>query len=124
MIYLASVYSYRPLDCGDDQLLFLMSERAEYAAKRCAELMISEVDKSVFSPITHCHQMALDYGLPKEWDFWKEVDEGFIDKSDNLYVLMMPHWESSVGITAEIRYAHSLGIPVVYLSCPDYPWSD
>lgn len=124
MIYLASVYSYRPLDCGDDQLLFLMSERAAYAAKRCAELMMTEKDKSIFCPIAHCHHMAQDNKLPREWDFWKEVDMGFIDKSDALYVLMMPHWESSVGITAEIKHAHSLGIPVVYLECPDYTWSD
>lgn len=120
MIYLCSVYSYRQSGLTDEQYSAIMDARAEYAAKRCAEFMMEGDDKSVFCPIAHCHKMARDNNLPREWAFWKEVDTGFVLKSDEVYVLKMPYWEFSVGINAEIDIAIQNGIPVRFIECPEY----
>lgn len=120
MIYLCSVYSYRPNGLTDEQYSDLMDKRANYAAKRCAELMVDGDDKSVFCPIAHCHKMARDNNLPREWDFWKGVDTGFVLKSDAVYVLKMPYWNKSVGISAELDLAIEHMIPIHFLECPDY----
>lgn len=120
MIYLCSVYSYRPFDVTDEQYSALMDARADYAAQRCAEFMMSEDDKSIFCPIAHCHRMARDNNLPRDWEFWKEVDTGFVLKSDAVYVLKMPYWERSVGINAEIDIAIQNGIPVKFIECDGY----
>lgn len=118
MIYLASVYSYNPEGFSKARMKQLMQKRYNYARKRASEYIKKSVP--VFSPITHCHPMAAAHEMPKEWEFWEGVDKQYIDSSEAVLVLKMPYWEDSKGITAEIAYAESKGIPVMYAECPDY----
>lgn len=118
MIYLASVYSLRPEGINDEQHKELMQQRYEYAMKRTAEYIKGGL--FMFSPITHCHPMALQHELPKDFEFWKRFDHQFLNKCDAVYVLMMPHWEDSTGVQNEIKYATLHDIPVVYVKCEDY----
>ena len=106
MIYLCSVYSYKA-----DKAL--MQKRYEYVEKRTATMLKSLI--TVFSPIVHCHNMAQKYDMPKTFDFWKKHDFTYIDNCNAVYVLEMPHWEKSEGITAEIAYAKRIGKPVRYV---------
>lgn len=111
MIYLCSVYSLEA-DAA------LMEKRWQYAMKRTAEFLKDGI--VVFSPIAHSHEIALRYDLPKEFDFWEHLDFGYLEASTHVWVLKMPGWERSKGITAEIKEAKRLGKPVVYIECEDY----
>jgi hypothetical protein len=66
----------------------------------------------VFSPIAHSHSVALHCELPTEWYFWQQYDRFMIDMCSSVRVLMLPNWEDSVGIKAELEMAVELGKPV------------
>ncbi len=118
MIYLASVYSQRPEGITDEQHGELMEKRYEYVEKKAAEFIRGGM--FLFSPIVHCHYMAKHQELPKEFDFWKRYDHQFLRACESLYVLQMPHWEESIGVQNEIKYATLHDIPVIYVKCEDY----
>jgi len=65
----------------------------------------------VFAPIVHCHPLV-EYGLPTEWSFWERVDRTYLERCNELVVLMLEGWEESVGVKAEIAIARELGMPV------------
>lgn len=69
----------------------------------------------VYSPITHNHPIAERTDLPRTWDFWKLFDLPMLDLSESLFVLCLPGWKKSTGVTAEIEYAKSKNIPIVYM---------
>lgn len=95
---------------------------AESSCKQANEASIIILNKgfNVFSPITHCHPLTLveGYSLPGTWDFWSQIDYQFIDWADEVWVCIPKEGESpvrrSVGITAEVKYAKKLGLPVKY----------
>lgn len=68
----------------------------------------------VFSPISHTHPIATQCDLPLGWEFWDAFDQAFIEWADVVVVAMLPGWEDSVGVTAEISIAKELGKPVEY----------
>lgn len=111
MIYLCSVYSLN----ADAEL---MEKRYNYAAKRTAKFMIE--GHTIFCPINHCHPIAVQWDMPKTWDFWRRHDLNYIAASDVVWVLKMPYWKDSVGINAEIKFAREIGKHVVFIDCPDY----
>lgn len=117
MIYLCSVYSLNPDGRGSKAMVSLMEKRWAYAMKRTAEFLKDGV--VLFSPIAHCHELSLRHDIPKTWEFWKQIDFGYIEACSHVWVLKMPGWRDSTGITAEIKEAHRLGKPVVYIECED-----
>lgn len=50
-----------------------------------------------------------------DWLFWRRVDTEYLRVSRKLVVLMLPGWEVSVGVQAEIKLAKSMDLPIVYL---------
>jgi hypothetical protein len=94
MIYLASPYSHENPEVRE--------ERFKAACKAAAILMTWGY--KVFSPIAHTHPIA-QFGLPLDWDYWKKYDEEMIDFCEPMFVLMLPGWEESKGVQAEIMYA-------------------
>jgi len=78
VIYLCSVYSL-------NASASLMKKRYEYAMKRTAEFLKEGL--VVFSPIAHCHELALRHGLPKTFSFWEQLDFGYISASESIWVL-------------------------------------
>ena len=111
MIYLCSVYS---LNAGAE----LMEKRYNYAAKRTALFM--KEGHTIFCPINHCHPIAVQWDMPKTWEFWRRHDLNYIAASDEVWVLMMPNWRDSIGITAEIEFAELMGKKITYIDCYDY----
>lgn len=85
-------------------------------ANWCAAFLMKNLNLIVFSPISHSHAIATDHDIPTTWEFWKRQDEAILRKCSNMVVLMQEGWENSVGVRAEIELAHSLGIPVAYIS--------
>ena len=70
----------------------------------------------VYSPISHSHPIAVQCDLPLDYDHWEEADKAFIDWCDAVYVVRIPGWKKSTGVTKEIEYARSQGKGVIYSS--------
>lgn len=73
----------------------------------------------LLEPIASCHNKSLLYKLPAGYEFWKNRDRRLISRSDGIIVVIMPGWQESVGVTDEIEFATSLGLPVHYLNPKD-----
>ena len=82
-----------------------------------AAVALLHAGRVVFSPIAHSHPLA-QHGLPGNWQFWERYDRAFLERCDEVVVLMLDGWQESVGVQAEIRIARELGKPVRYLA-PD-----
>ena len=94
MIYLASPYSHPDPN--------LREQRFEGACYAAAELL--REGYHVFSPIAHTHLIA-KFGLPTNWSFWERYCREQIVRCDEIVVLKLDGWESSVGVQAEIQIA-------------------
>lgn len=73
----------------------------------------------VFSPIVHCHELAVEFDLPKDFTYWKNYSFAMIGPASKMVVICSPGWEQSRGVIAEIKMAHELGIEIEYVPCPD-----
>jgi predicted acyl esterase len=60
-----------------------------------------------YSPIVHCHDMAVKHKMPTDNEFWKDYNRVMIDGSVGVAVLKIGGWEKSVGIRDEMDYAKS-----------------
>jgi hypothetical protein len=105
LIYLACPYMHK-----DEAVKVARVEKAtEISAKMMAE------GKYVFSPITHCHPMAMKASLPGDWAFWEGYDRRMIACCNKIVVLKLDGWEQSTGVQAEIKIGEEMGIPVEYI---------
>jgi len=105
LIYLASPYTH------DDRAVEV--ERFRVACRVAAHIM--RKGDHVFSPIAHSHNIAT-YGLPSDFDFWREYDERMIYFCDSVAVVCLSGWETSRGVQGEIRFAEKLGKRVRLIS--------
>lgn len=110
MIYLAQPYSINSTP-------EIRHQRYLYGLKKTAEY--TKLGLAVFSPIVSSHLMTLEHDMPCTWDFWKTVDEKFLDASSEVYCLKMKDWDKSVGVEAELAYAMQIGLPITFIECPD-----
>ncbi len=104
-IYLASPYSHTSAVRRTERYLKVL----EYTALTLMQRI------PIFSPIIHCHDMALKYSMPKDAGFWKWYNEEMLKPARELYVLKLDGWEDSVGVRGEIGQAMGLGIPITYV---------
>ena len=74
----------------------------------------------VYSPIVHCHDMAVRHSLPRTIDFWQAYDKAMLSCSKELRIVMLEGWVDSVGIKFETAFAEEVGIPVIYVSPVTY----
>ena len=65
-----------------------------------------------FSPITQSHEQCLAHQLPHTWKFWRRVDTAILERCDEIWILDDKGWNESVGVTAEIKIAKRLKIPI------------
>jgi nucleoside 2-deoxyribosyltransferase len=100
-IYLACPYSIFPEAC------FIEANR------KAAQFMLE--GNIVFSPISHGHSITKQESLLNSHEFWMMQNLSFIDWCDELYVLQLPHWETSKGVKTEIEYAIKLGKSIKYI---------
>jgi len=101
LIYLASPYT------GNEE------ENFQKVSKKAAELMSEGL--TIFSPIAMCHPMSVHGKLPGGWEFWEKFDRSYLSVCNRILVYRLPEWEKSKGVTAEIKIAQELGIPVEYI---------
>jgi hypothetical protein len=105
MIYLAIPYSHPDPDVRENRFLI---------ANRVAAMLFKS-GEHVFSPISHSHPIKMAGELPGGFDFWEKYDRCMIEMCKELLVVQCDGWEESVGVTAEIEIARSLGIPVRFV---------
>ena len=105
IVYLAAPYSHKDFSVKVD--------RFERINKVAARLMLA--GEVIFSPISQTHPIALAGGLPGDWQFWEKYDRAMLESCKELVVLMLDGWKESTGVTAEIKIAGELGIPVKYI---------
>ena len=94
--YLASAHSHQAAS---------ERERRFYDAMRATAWLLNR-HIWTFSPIVHCHEMAIKYELPvTDFRFWQELDETMIEASLGVIVLKEPYWRESKGVASEIKFA-------------------
>lgn len=106
MIYLCSPYSHP--DTRE------MEYKYRQVAQAAAHLIA--LGEIVYSPIVHCHHLACNFTMPREWEFWRRFDLAMLDKADECWVLELDGWHKSVGVNAEIAFAIERDIPVCFLA--------
>lgn len=105
-IYLASPYSH-----------------PDPTVRRSRERRVSKIGfklmregKNLFCPITQSHRLNdFSDGNNLTHDECMRVDYEFLERAKELYVLMIPGWEKSVGVELEIDYAMQNHIPISWL---------
>lgn len=63
----------------------------------------------VYSPLTHCHPIAIAYGLPGDVEFWWPLNKSMIDWCEEVFVMCLEGWDRSAGIKRELEYAKGEG---------------
>ena len=106
MIYIGSPYSHPD------------PEVRQQRYEQVAELTAWAIKNGyiVYSPINHCHPLAVKYELPKGFDFWKKFDLHILGRCDRMWVYQMEGWDESIGLKEEIEFAKGVDIPIHYFS--------
>lgn len=104
-IYLASPYSHIDPD--------VMEQRYRMAEAHCA--MMLQAGQYVYSPIVHCHNLAIRYSLPTDARFWRAYNKQMLRFAGELQVLTLPGYEDSEGIADETHTARILLIPTNFV---------
>ena len=53
--------------------------------------------------------------MPDDWEYWKKYSYALLDTCDSIHVLMMPGWDKSIGVQAEIAYCKLKSIQICYI---------
>ena len=72
----------------------------------------------LFCPIAHSHAIGTIGDLPlKDHSLWLPAGEPFMDTATVLVICHMPTWQTSYGISEEVKKFKAAGKPIV-----DMPW--
>jgi len=110
MIYLASPYS--SADPAVEQARFVA------CCKAMADLLAR--GRHVYSPIVHSHAICRETGMDPHWPGWYVHSAVMLTSSAALWVLTLPGWRESVGVTAEIEQARGMQLPIKYVDPVTY----
>lgn len=102
--YIASPYSHPEPEVMRERFYAAMAFTAWKLKRR----------EAVYSPIVHCHEMAVVEDLPTDFAFWEHYNMQMLVPARALIVLCIDGWEDSVGVKGEIRFAYLLGKPTFY----------
>ncbi len=107
-IYLALPYSHQ-----DPQV---REVRYRTATKVAAFLM--KQGATVFSPITYGHQIC-QYGIDTGFKRWSKLDYPMISWADELWLLKLDGYKTSLGVQEELKEALRVGTKIVLISQHD-----
>lgn len=103
--YLASPYTHISS--------IVREQRYQVALAACAAF--TKMGECVYSPIVHWHHVAALYDLPHDWNYWHKADTYLAEAMYGIQVLMMQGWDTSTGVTEEIKLFHKAHKPIVYV---------
>lgn len=104
-VYLASPYTHKDQAIRRDRYI-----QAKYYT---AYALVNGIH--LYSPIVHCHELAMEFNLPKDFLFWKAYNSAMLAKSSRVSILCIPGWEESKGVSYEKDLAQQLCIPIDYI---------
>lgn len=99
VMYLASPYTH-----GRQAVVEL-----RYCAVLEESARLLNTGKLVYSPIAHCHELAILHGLPADIDFWREYNFAMIELLPRFGILTLQGYDTSVGVEDERTFAATLG---------------
>lgn len=102
LIYLGSPYS------NVDQL----QQKINFILARDATAWFMERGIFIYSPIVHCHDIAVHYDLPHDYTFWKHYNRRMLSACDEFCMLRIDGWDTSKGLKGEIADAQKLEKPL------------
>lgn len=94
-IYLASPYTHKNEAIMQDR----------YTAALMAVAMLTRAEITAYSPITYYHPLAINFDMPRDFDFWQRHNLNMLRHSNLLMVLTLEGWRESKGVNWEIEYA-------------------
>lgn len=109
LVYLACPYSAPTAEGRLENF-----RQANIAASR-----LMNAGEMILCPVSHSHPIAVEAGLPTNWEFWEKIDRAYLSCCYKMIVMMLPGWGSSKGVAAEIKIAEEFGIPITYLKLTD-----
>lgn len=105
-IYIASPYSHPSK--------LIMYERCHQIT--CIGARLTKIYGYAFIlPILTSVQLQQVEDFDHTFNQWRTIDLTFIMRVDEVWVVMLPGWEESIGVTAEIDFAIKNNIPVKFL---------
>jgi len=104
-IYLTIPYTHQ-----DEKI---MADRAKFATQVAGR--VKSAGLIFYSPITHNHAIAVECGLPGDYGYWEDSAKVFVAWCTDLYVICVPGWRESTGVSAEILLAEQMGKGIVFL---------
>ena len=113
LYYLASPYTHPNKN--------VKKRRAEEVTKAAVDLL--HLGVYTFAPIAYNAPWE-KYHIPGDWAFWEDFDKTFVERCDAILVLKLDGYKESVGVNAEIEFAHEIGIPVYYISVEEIAEGD
>lgn len=113
MIYIASPYSHTSGPVRS----------ARYQKVQAYNAHLIRLGIIAYSPIVHCHHMAVAYNLPIDADHWRRFNIGMLRLAEELRVFTISGWKVSQGVKFEIDFAETLYIPIKYAKEAEWPGS-
>lgn len=77
--------------------------------------MLMEKGLVIYSPLDMGHSIVQKYPLPSNWEYWQKTLRVMLSRVDVIIVLKIDGWRESAGVTAEIEYARSHNMPIIYI---------
>jgi len=108
--YLATPYTH------DDELI--RDFRAEVSD--CIAAALTKKGRIIFAPISAWHHIAKKYNLPRDFEYWADLDEAFLSACSKLLVIKLDGWKESKGLKLEKAIAKKYGIPISYIDPQPY----
>lgn len=103
-------YLALPYSDDDEEIMCFRAAVSDYIF---AEL--SNEGRVIYAPISSCHNVAREHDLPTDFNFWNKMCRAFVSASYKVIVIMLPGWEESTGLTAELKLARELGLEIEWL---------
>jgi len=69
----------------------------------------------VFSPILHCHELAINRNLPTDAAFWWKFNRTMLVQASELWLLTLDGWDKSKGMRKESLLAIHNMIPLKHV---------
>jgi hypothetical protein len=106
-IYVACPYTHKDPE--------VMLARCNTATQYAAEQFLK--GKIAYSPLTHNRAMALlNPTTDHSFAAWRRHDLAMLRHASEIHVLCLSGWRESEGVRAEITFAESADIPVLYIA--------
>lgn len=106
------VYVAAPLTHKDADVV---ATRLKNCAIACGILMRKHYPVLCPNMLTEGINVHSSERFPTHWEYWRDLDLSILRHAKMLLVVQLEGWDTSVGVTAEIQYAHLNDIPILYI---------